>query len=269
MAIFLGILGLTWLPIAAPFYWLANSGRLDLGGAIATGLLYLLFLGIWPWWGRHVHGLTYPWQALGITHYRGLATTHLGGFALGLTSVGLLILIQAVAGWAILKSPTVDPLRLVLEAVLVGTLVGLAEELLFRGWVLFELEQGYSASLALWGDSLLFAVVHFIKPLPAILATLPQFLGLLLLGMLLVWARRTPVPDNKINRVTTLGWPMGLHGGLVGGYYLVSVGSLAEVTGSVPAWVTGLQQNPLAGLLGLLLLGALAGLFRQTAQRQA
>lgn len=264
-----------------PFYWLADTGRLDLGGAIGTGLLYVLFLGFWPWWGRRVHRLKRPWQALGLRYPASFLRDHLRGSTLGIASVGVLMLIQVAAGWAVFQSP-VAPLPLVLEAVLVGTLVGLAEELLFRGWLLFELEQGYSAAIALWINSLLFAAVHFIKPLPAILATLPQFFGLLLLGVLLVCARRLPVspqrmsqnhvgqnltPNQSVSTATTLGWPMGLHGGLVGGYYLVSVGNLVTVTNRIPAWVTGLQQNPLAGLLGLLLLGGLVFIFHKAVKQ--
>jgi hypothetical protein len=51
---------------------------------------------------------------------------------------------------------------------------------------------------------------------------------------------------------------VGLHGGLVWGYYLVDVADLLDVTGRVPAWVTGVGGNPLAGLLGMTLLGCLA-----------
>lgn len=262
--LFLGILALIWLPVALPFYWLADSGRLDLGGAIATGLLYVLFLGFWPWWSQNVYQLRQPWQKIGIIAHPSMLRDWLQGLGIGIGSVGLLTAIQVAAGWALFRWPE-HWLGLVLEGVLVGILVGLAEEILFRGWLLFELEQGFSDSLARWINALLFAAVHFIKPLPAILATLPQFLGLLLLGLLLVWGRHLPSPLRPRTLSTSLGWPVGLHSGLVGGYYLVSVGSLLESTQTVPAWVTGIQQNPLAGLLGLIMLGTLLLIFRYAA----
>lgn len=63
-----------------------------------------------------------------------------------------------------------------------------------------------------------------------------------------------------------LGYPIGLHAGLIWGYYIVNVGGLSEYTGRVPEWVTGIDKNPLAGLMGLILLGAIASQFAKTAQ---
>ena len=265
IGVFLLGLVLLWLPISLPFYWLADTGRLALGGSIATGLLYLLFLLMWPIWSRRVYGLTQPWRSLGLVRRFGLLVDALIGFALGVAGVTLLAAIQWTLGWASFQGPATSPLQLVTEAVLVGWAVGVAEEVLFRGWLLLELERDYHPALALWVNGLIFAAVHFIKPLPAILATLPQFFGLLLLGFTLVWARRAP--SMGLARTTSaLGWPIGLHGGLVGTYYVVSVGQLFTPTGAVPEWVTGIQQNPLAGLMGIGLLGAIAALFYQKAR---
>ena len=146
--------------------------------------------------------------------------------------------------------------------------VGWAEELLFRGWLLRELEQGSSATTALVGTSLIFALAHFIKPLDVILATLPQFFGLLLLGLILGWARRTSVLGGNGGTTTSLGLPIGLHSGLVWGYYILSVGDLLAPTAAVPDWVTGRDGNPMAGMLGVILLGGLAMWFRHQAHRK-
>jgi uncharacterized protein len=50
---------------------------------------------------------------------------------------------------------------------------------------------------------------------------------------------------------------------LVFGYYVVNVGNLITYTGRVPAWITGLNNNPLAGCMGLIFLGAIALYMRQ------
>ncbi|MEO1069451.1 MAG: CPBP family intramembrane glutamic endopeptidase, partial [Cyanobacteria bacterium J06638_6] len=134
-----------------------------------------------------------------------------------------------------------------------------SEEVLFRGWLQRELEQSWQPAVALGTTSLIFAIAHFIKPLDAMLALLPQFLGLLLLGIVLGWARRIPLAAGK----TGLGHPVGLHAGLVWGYYLIQVGGLLETTAAVPTWVTGIDGNPLAGLLGLTLLTGLGGIIFQ------
>jgi uncharacterized protein len=252
-------LGLLWLPLALPLYWLAATGRLALGGAIATGLLYVGFLALWPSWARRVHALPRPWAALGLGGGWGGGLDWLVGLSLGLGGIAALVAIELVLGWAEIAPAPAEFWRIVAEGALVATLVGLAEEILFRGWLLFELEQGLSAAQALVATTLVFAIAHFIKPLPAILATLPQFFGLFLLGLTLAWARRTP--SHSASGQPALGYPAGLHSGLVWGYYLVSVGQVVQLTQAVPAWVTGLQGNPLAGLLGLMLLAGLAGLF--------
>lgn len=258
--LFLAGLALLWLPLALPLYWLAAQGTLALGGAIATGLLYLGFLALWPTWSRQVHQLRRPWTALGLGWHRGLIGDWLVGLSLGLGGIAALVAIELLLGWAVPQSPSTPFLRVVLEGGLVSLAVGLAEEILFRGWLLFELEQGLSSGQALVGVALVFAIAHFIKPLPDLLATLPQFFGLFLLGLTLVWARRTPSHARPQQR-TALGYPVGLHGGLVWGYYLLNVGQVAPISGVVPPWVTGIQGNPLAGLLGLGLLGGLAMLF--------
>lgn len=264
VGVFLLGLVLLWLPIALPLYWLSDTGGLALGGSIATGLLYLLFLLLWPVWGRRVYGLTEPWRSLGLVRQPSLLVDALIGFLLGVVGVTLLVGIQWGLGWTRFQGLATPPLQLVTEALLVGLAVGFAEEILFRGWLLLELERDYRPALALWINGLIFAAVHFIKPLPAILATLPQFFGLLLLGVTLVWARRAPSMGLS-QTAPSLGWPIGLHGGLVGAYYVVSVGQPFTPTGSVPEWVTGIHQNPLAGLMGIGLLGAIAALFYQKA----
>ena len=137
--------------------------------------------------------------------------------------------------------------------------VGFAEEMLFRGWVLAELEQGYATLSALMMNAAFFAATHFIKPWAEIVRTLPQFFGLVVLGMALVWARRSPtgLPGKRLSR---LGYPIGLHAGLIWGYYIVNVGGLSEYTGQAPEWVTGIDRNPLAGPPGVILPGVIGWL---------
>jgi hypothetical protein len=60
-----------------------------------------------------------------------------------------------------------------------------------------------------------------------------------------------------------LGLPIGLHGGLVWGYYIISVGGKVQYSGRVPDLVLGIDQNPLAGLTGLIFLSAIAILIRK------
>lgn len=268
---FLAIAVALWFPVAWPFYRLSGQGRLPGGDLIPTAMLYLVFLAILPSWLRRVHGVRQPWRAIGFTGAQRLGRGFAIGLGLGILSITTLGLIQWGMGWAALNAEAVATnswVSIIFGGALTALAVGWAEEILFRGWLLGELERGLSARVALLANSLIFAVAHFIKPPAVMLQMLPQFFGLFLLGMILVWARRValvPLP-----REDSLGPAVGLHSGLVGMYYVFNVGHLFQPTGRVPAWITGLDGNPLAGLLGITLLVALGlGFRRWVAQSQA
>lgn len=265
VVVFVGLVVLVWLPLALPLYRLSGLGYLPGGDLGPTALLYVIFLALLPHWQRRVHGLQRPWGSVGFTGqarlYRGLWQ----GGLLGLLGLVALVLVQVGLGWA-----TWNPIEgralvaVMASGALTALAVGWSEEILFRGWLLGELERGFAPGLALGLSAVIFAIAHFIKPLSVILSLLPQFFGLLLLGLTLGWARRitlAPTPGK-----TGLGHPVGLHGGLVWGYYVVNVGHLITSTEQVPPWVTGIDGNPLAGLLGILLLGGLGALFWRWAE---
>ncbi|MFQ4137199.1 CPBP family intramembrane glutamic endopeptidase [Nodosilinea sp. PGN35] len=256
VVVFLLVVVVLWAPVALPLYALASRGLLPGGDLVPTALLYGVFLLVLPRWERQVRGETQPWAQIGFAGSRALSRGMVAGALIGAVSLVLLAAVQVGLGWAVLAADGargVELLQTALVGALAATAVGWSEEVLFRGWLLRELEQGWSPGVALGATGLIFAVAHFIKPLDAILALLPQLVGLLLLGLVLGWARRIPVGPGK----TGLGHPVGLHAGLVWGYYLLEVGNLLQTTEAVPAWVTGLDGNPLAGLLGLTLLSGL------------
>jgi uncharacterized protein len=257
--VFLLIVVALWLPLALPLYALAARGLLPGGDLLPTALLYVFFLLVLPRWERRVRGETRPWAQVGFVGRHALARGMAVGWAIGAVSLAVLAVVQVSLGWAVVSpegARGVELLQVALVGALAATAVGWSEEVLFRGWLLRELEQGWSPAVALGATSAIFAIAHFIKPLDAMLALLPQLIGLLLLGLVLGWARCIPVGAGK----TGLGHPVGLHGGLVWGYYLLEVGKLLRPTGAVPAWVTGVDGNPLAGLLGLTLLAGLGSL---------
>jgi membrane protease YdiL (CAAX protease family) len=267
VAFILGVV-ICWLPCAIPFYWLSAQGQLPGGDLVPTALLYVFFLVLLPRWERHIHRIQHPWQHIGLTGVTSVALPLTQGVCIGLASVGILAGLQIGFGWAKVSPAEQSWLSLILAGSLTAIAVGWAEELLFRGWLQRELEQGGSEATALVGTSLIFALAHFIKPLDVILATLPQFFGLLLLGLILGWARRTQVMGRHGELTTSLGLPIGLHSGLVWGYYVLSVGDLLTPTAVVPDWVIGRDGNPLAGMLGVALLAGLALWFRHLAHRK-
>jgi len=264
--LFLLILGTFWLPFAAAVYlpsgWFYEMDAAEIG---VLGLLYVGFLIGLPIWGRRVHGWSRSFQHCGLRLQPQFGKDLGLALLIGVLGVFALFGVETLMGWAQPTTPSPRFVRFIFEGLLMALAVGFAEEMLFRGWVLAELEQGYSAMAALLMDAVFFAATHFIKPWSEIVRTLPQFLGLVLLGVALVWARRSPTgPRGK--QLTRLGYPIGLHAGLIWGYYIVNVGGLSEYTDRVPQWVTGIDNNPLAGLLGLILLGLIAWQFAKTAK---
>lgn len=246
-------------PLALPIYQWEYARTAGKSVVWAPATLVLVFVLALPLWGRYGHYLQSPWATLGFVGGARWFRCWLLACLLGVGATLFLFGLYVCLGWAV---PAIAPSGFVIllgEAVLIGLLVGLAEELLFRGWLLFELGQDYGPRLTLWLNALLFAIAHYLRPLEAILETWPQFLGLLLLGLTLVWARRSPL--SRHSPQTSLAWPAGLHAGLVATYYVVEVGNWVEITGRVPAWVTGIGNNPLAGVAGLILLGAIATFF--------
>lgn len=221
-------------------------------------LLYGEFIVLLRLWGKHVYrkpqlllhyGLEKTWQN---------ANELLFGLIIGTITVLSLFGLEAWLGWLVWQRLTSFLPQVILEGLLVGLGLGFAEELLFRGWLLDELERDYLPQTVLWADALIYAVLHFIKPLTDILRTLPGFPALLLLGLTFVWAKRSCK--------SRLGLPIGLHAGLFWGYYIINAGNLVEYSSQVPEWITGVDQNPQAGVIGLLFLSIIALWSRRKAQ---
>ncbi|NEQ47066.1 MAG: CPBP family intramembrane metalloprotease [Leptolyngbya sp. SIOISBB] len=257
MAYLVGIIILA-APIVLPLYhweYVTTDGQSVIWAPVTLFLTFVICL---PLWMRRIHPNCVPWKALGFQRPRRWWRSWGYAFIAGVIGIVLLYGLQLLLGWGNWQIPVQNTGRFLLEGSLVGVGVGLAEELLFRGWLLYELEQDCTAAIALWINAVIFAIAHFIRPLSAILATWPQFVGLMLLGAALVWARRIPHTANRGQpNITTLGAAAGLHGGLVFAYYQVDVNDLVVATGQVPEWVTGIDGNPLAGLLGLAFLSVI------------
>lgn len=214
-------------------------------------LLSIEFVLLMRWWGKVVYCDRRIFQTYGLVWTWANLQNFLQGLSWGLVSLTLMFLLQGSMGWLQWQLPNGEFWRIALEGLAVAIGTGLVEETVFRGWILRELEQDYSLSVALWASSLIFAILHFLKPLPEVIRTFPQFPGLVLLGLILVKMKRSTDPQR-------LGLSIGFHTGIVWGYYLLKVGKLTELTNQAPAWITGIDGNPLAGLIGLVFLTGLA-----------
>jgi membrane protease YdiL (CAAX protease family) len=230
VAVFLGaqlLLGLLGVPVAQR----AALGALP---AVASLLISL------PLRLRRVWGSDEPWTTLGV---RGAGPAVAKALLRGVIKAVLLLALVAV-GLQLAGQISWQPrlgAGLVLNALALGLGVGFAEELLFRGWLLGELGLLLGSQRALWLQAALFSLVHTRFNLPP-LQLLGLLGGLMLLGLALGLQRRA---DGGL-----LWGAIGLHGGLVGGWFLLHQG-LVAVNPSAPTWLLG-PANPIGGVLGWL-----------------
>ncbi|WP_239121547.1 MULTISPECIES: type II CAAX endopeptidase family protein [Spirulina sp. CCY15215] len=248
LGLFVIALAIAWLPFLIPLHFLLSYDP-NLRSIVTMGILYLEFLILLRLWGREVWGIFAVFNYYGLIWNRKNGTEFLNSLAVGLWLTLALFALMVIFGWAFLQ-PSRNLINVIFEGLLMSLAVGFAEELVFRGWFLDELERDYSPQISLWVNALIFAAVHFIKPLAEMIRTFPQFPGLVLLGLILVWSKR------KFNN--RLGSSIGLHAGLIWGYYIIVVGDLVNYSDRVSPWITGVDRNPLAGLMGLCFLGILA-----------
>ncbi len=186
-----------------------------------------------------------PWRALGVTGPPALVLRALvRGLLKAVVLLALVLIALALTG-ALQWQPRLTP-GLVVNGLALGLGVGFAEELLFRGWLLGELGLLLGRQRALLLQAAVFSLVHCRFNLPALqLAGLLG--GLLLLGLALGLQRRA---DGGL-----LWGAIGLHGGLVGGWFLLNQG-LLNINPEAPVWLMG-PANPIGGLAGWLGLAAL------------
>lgn len=246
-SLFISTLLLLWVPFAFPIYrFVPDPNWVSI---LSMGILYLEFLVLLKLWGRYIYRQPL-FQRYGLTFTQKNGRDWLLGLIWGLVSLFSLLGLESMLNWLAWQPPVSNFSRIAVEGFAVAVGIGFAEELLFRGWLLDELRRDYRIDTANWLNALLFAVLHFIKPVREMLRSLPAFPGLLLLGLTLILFKK--VGNDR------LGLSMGFHSGLVWGYYLVSVGQLMKYRDIVPDWVTGIDANPLAGMMGMIWLSAIA-----------
>ena len=239
VGVFLGmqlLLGLVGVPLAAQASLAALPAVLALLMSLPARL-------------RRVWGSNEPWRNLGVrAPAPAVARALLRGLIKALLLLGLVAAGLAMAGQLSWMPRLTAPL--LLNALLLGLGVGFAEELLFRGWLLGELSLLLGRQRGLWLQAAVFSLVHTRFNLPP-LQLLGLLAGLLLLGLALGLQRRA---DGGL-----LWGAVGLHGGLVGGWFVLEAGML-ELLPNAPAWLAGPggpHPNPIGGLVGWVGLGTL------------
>ena len=231
VALFLGLQGLLGL-MGVPIALQATLAALP---SVAALLLSL------PWRLKQAWGESNAWKRLGV---RCSSAELIQGLGRGVLLAAALLLFIVVA---LLLGGAQGELRLtpalVLNAALLGLGVGFAEELLFRGWLFGELTLLLGHQRALWLQAAIFSLVHTRFDLPAVELML-LLGGLGLFGVLLAEQRHH---DRGL-----LWGAVGLHGGAVGGWFLLSQGVL-DLQAAGPDWLLS-PANPIGGVMGWIAL---------------
>jgi hypothetical protein len=252
-----------WLPIAIPLArvvkWqfpqpISPTQKLPLLGSLYA-LAPLVLWGIVALEAKGFKDYGLPWKINLLQSF---------GVGLGIGNLGLigLFLLEWGLGWVKWRLPLSEPdapiaaatetiatqaptqvLLTLLTTLLIGTWVSLTEELVFRGFLLTTLQADFTPWAAATIASLIFAVLHLVWEGKE---NLPQLPGLFLMGLVLVLAR-------FVDR-GNLGLAWGLHAGWI--WVMASLDTLGAIhyQNRVSAWVTGIGDKPLAGVVGLLFL---------------
>lgn len=244
IAFFLAWIG-CWLPVGIPVAIALNwHPPKPLEAAQKLPLLAPLYL-IAPlllWGIARVEGV--PFSNYGLNWQPSVLISLGLGLALGVISIIGIFALEWALGWISWRKETASQLLPTLgTTLLLGLWISGTEELIFRGFLVNELQQDYSIWITAIISSLIFAVLHLVWE---IRETLPQVPGLWLMGMVLVLARW--VDDGNLG----LAW--GLHAGWIWGIATTDTAQLIKYTGKVSPWLTGLGEKPLAGVSGIFCL---------------
>ncbi len=240
---FLYIFG--WV-LATPIILLGlNKENISLIGTIFTFLIFVLSL---PKWFEIRWGLKNTWTLLGVNkanRNKKLILYFLKGFLLSTVLISIILIPIIFMQWGIWIGKI--SANIILNAIFLIIGIGFAEELIFRGWLLEELKNQFGLKKAIIIQSLIFSIVHIGFNLP-FWQMISILTGLFLLGILLSLIR--------LNDKNSLWGCIGLHGGLVGLWFIINNGLLL-ISKNSPVWLVGpgsINTNPLGGLFGIFLM---------------
>ena len=246
---FFGLWAAVWLPIASAIIrfidWQPGQPLTPKHKLILLASLYILTPGIIAWKIK-VESLSFA--SLGLNSTANILESILLGLTISLASVIAVFSLESALSlvswrWQNFKAL----LSLSLPILCLSLLISFIEELIFRGYVFSTLLIDRPYWLAAVISSVIFALLHLIWERKQ---TLPQIPGLWLMGMILVLA--------KMVNGDSIYLAIGLHAGWIWSLTCIDSAQLV-IYNHRHHWITGLNQQPLAGFAGLFCL-AVTGL---------
>ena len=235
-----------WL--ISQFFYLFNreisSNKLSIIGTIIT---FILFLSVLPSWGSIRWKTSNLWVSIGLDFKNKFTAlkNFLSGFIFSIFLIFILFMVIFLCGW-IDRVENIQFTEL-LNAILLIVGIVFAEEIVFRGWLMEEMVLLFGLKKGMILQSAIFSLAHYRSDI-SLLALFPFFTGLFLFGLVLT-LRRT------FDRGSLWGC-IGLHGGLVGIWYLFDSG-LVIFSIDTPYYLLGPSKNmvnPIGSIIGITIL---------------
>ena len=244
-------LTLVFIPILYIIGWLLSLPLLLLNfekenlSLIGTIFTLILFIFSMPSWFNIRWKIRNTWTLLGLNKKKLLENIlHFSqGIFLSLILI-ILILIPILNENYIIWLGGLSS-KIIINGMLLTFGVGFAEELIFRAWLLEELKLQFGIKIALISQAIVFSIAHIRSGISFgdVSGTL---IGLFLLAILCSIIR--------FKDAGSLWGAIGLHGGLVGIWFILNNG-LIEISNETPIWLVGNDsKNPLGSLYGITLL---------------
>jgi len=230
------------------FFYIFNrdisSDNLSIIGTIIT---FFLFLSLLPSWGRIRWKTNHLWLSIGLdfkNKYRSIKI-FLNGFYFSFCLLLLFCIFVYLFGW--IEGFSHIKLVELFNSILLIVSIVLAEEIIFRGWLMEELVLLFGLRRGIIFQSAIFSIAHFRSDI-GFLPLIPFLTGLFLFGLVLTLRR-------IIDRGSLFGC-IGLHGGLVGIWYLFDSG-LVVFSSDTPYYLLGPSKymvNPIGSIIGIVIL---------------
>ncbi len=250
-----------WIPTLTLFLFLYPAGWIvsrsfyifDRGispnnlSIIGTLISFMLFLAVLPSWGSIRWKTNNLWLSIGLDLNNKFTSLRIffSGFIFSVFLIFILCIFCFICGW-------IDGLDYIkftelLNAILLIVGIVFAEEIVFRGWLMEEMALLFGVRRGIILQSTIFSLAHFRFDI-SLLALIPFLTGLFLFGLVLT-LRRT------IDRGALWGC-VGLHGGLVGIWYLIDSG-MVVFSIDTPYFLLGPSRNmvnPIGSVFGIIIL---------------
>ncbi len=183
---------------------------------------------------------------LGITWQASFFQSILFGYCLSIATLFLGYYLQLSFGGLEFKQKPEPESNLIItfsSLVVVSFVIGLVEELVFRGIIVYFLADDYGIWLTAIISGVIFALLHLVWEQKN---TIPQLPGLWFMGLILFYARL--INDGS------LGLAIGLHSGWVLILACVDTFDLFNYDSDIMGWLSGKKDQPLGSFIGLMIL---------------